>query len=132
MRVLVADTDEVVLEIIQSFLWDRGHEAEVACDGLECISILREFAPDVLVLDQDLLWGGSNGVLAQMNDDPLLPLIPVILTAQGQIDDELIALTCLPVACLQKPYRLGELLIFINSVERLDRAQSRMLEAECR
>jgi DNA-binding NtrC family response regulator len=66
---LLADPDEVLLEIVQSFLFDRGHEAEVASNGLECMSWLRQFVPDVLVLDQDLLWGGSDGVLARMIDD---------------------------------------------------------------
>ena len=52
MRILIADNDEPRLGIVQSYLWDHGHEAEIAVDGLECIAILREFVPDVLVLDQ--------------------------------------------------------------------------------
>jgi DNA-binding response OmpR family regulator len=28
MRVLIADSDNQLLETLQSFLWDRGHEAE--------------------------------------------------------------------------------------------------------
>lgn len=118
MRVLLADTDEVHLEIVQSFLWDRGHEAEIATDALECLSILREFLPDVLVLDRDLLWGGSEGVLAALQDDPLLPETPVILTTDGDLEEPLVGLARLPLACLVKPYRLGDLLWRINTAHR--------------
>jgi DNA-binding response OmpR family regulator len=118
MRVLLADTDDIFLEIVQSFLWDRGHEAEIATDGLECISILREFVPDALVIDRDLVWGGPDGVLDLMAEDRLLSNIPVILTADGRIDDELLARSGLPIACLTKPYRLGELLAHLNEAGR--------------
>jgi DNA-binding response OmpR family regulator len=117
MRVLLADADEVHLEIVQSFLWDRGHEAEIATDALECLSILREFLPDVLVLDRDLLWGGSEGVLAAMHNDPLLPEISVVLTTDGELEEPLIGLARLPLACLAKPYRLGDLLWRINTAQ---------------
>ncbi len=110
MRVVLADTDAVFLEIVQCFLWDRGHEAEMATDGLECISILREFVPDVLVIDRDLVWGGTDGVLDIITDDLLLSNIAVILTADGNLDDDLLSRASLPVGCLTKPYRLGELL----------------------
>lgn len=129
MRVLLADTDEVHLEIVQSFLWDRGHEAEIAADGLECISILREFAPDVLVLDRDLLWGGSEGVLATLQREPLLPEIPVILTAEAGFDDSWIGLSPLPVARLAKPYRLGDLLGHIEATRRRDSTSKRISES---
>ena len=118
MRVVLADSDHELLELVQSFLWDCGHEAEIASDGLECISILREFVPDLLVLDGDLLWGGSDGVLALMDEDLLLSEIPVVLTAEGDMADELVALSRWPVACLTKPYRLGELLAHVNGARR--------------
>jgi DNA-binding response OmpR family regulator len=120
MRVLLAGPDHAFLEVTQSFLWDFGHEAEIASDGIDCISILREFLPDVLVLDRDLLWGGSDGVLALMADDSLLSETAVVLMGEeSDMDDELVALSRSPVACLAKPYRLGELLAGVNSAERL-------------
>lgn len=116
MRVLLADPDSEFLQIVHSFLWDRGHEAEIAVDGLECISMLREFLPDILVIDQDLLWGGSEGVLEQMDEDLQLSKIPVILTADGKPANKSDATSRTPVACLPKPYRLNELLSHIQHV----------------
>jgi CheY-like chemotaxis protein len=120
MRILIADDDEAFLEILQSYLWDRGHEAEIASDGLECITILRDFAPDVLLLERDLLWGGSDGVLAQMRDDPLIPRIPVILMTDSP--EEFDALTNpIVVALLRKPFRLSDLLEQIASAVHAER-----------
>ena len=118
MRVVLADTDEVFLEIVQSFLWDRGYDAEIATSGLECVSILREFGPDALVIDRDLLWGGTDAVLELMAESEHLNRVTIILTADGSLDDELLVNSSLPGAYLAKPYRLSELLAQLNEVKR--------------
>jgi CheY-like chemotaxis protein len=81
MRILIADNDEVLLELIEPYLRKRGHEAQFASQGLECVACLHRSTPDVIVLSHDLLWGGCHGILAELQDDPLLSRIPVILIA---------------------------------------------------
>jgi CheY-like chemotaxis protein len=113
MRVLIADMDEPFCEIQQSYLWNHGHEAEIATDRLECIAILYDFFPDVLLLDQGLLWGGSKGILALMYDDPRLRQIPVILVADSREEFDAAANSSV-VAWLRKPFRLSDLLRRLN------------------
>jgi DNA-binding response OmpR family regulator len=116
VRILIADADEVLLELLQSYFWDQGHEVEIAADALECMATLCHFVPDALVLDRELLWGGCDGVLAQMSDDPALAEIPTILITFDDPLDEFIVPSNPPlVARLRKPYRLSELLACINS-----------------
>jgi len=79
MRVLIAGGDTEFLELEQRFLSHCGHDATIAHDGLECASILQHFIPDVVVIDCELLWGGSDGVVAIMLEDPRLSQTPVIL-----------------------------------------------------
>lgn len=108
MRVLIADRDEVYLEVLQSYLWDRGFEAEVSASGVECMTILRHFVPDVLIIERDLPWGGSDGILAEMQDDPVLSEISVILI--GDAHHEFEDTTGYPIASrVEKPFRLSEL-----------------------
>lgn len=127
MRILVADADQAFLEILQSYLLSRGHEAEIASDGLKCIAIMRNLVPDVLVLESGLLWGGCDGVMAQMQDDPLLSHIPVILIADAQ--EVFDALTNLAVvAWLRKPFRLSALLEQISAI-RTERLAPRCMTA---
>jgi len=63
----IAESDEAFLTIIQAYLQRFGLEVAIASDSLECRAILRDFAPDVLVLDCELLW--AKGVVAEMAND---------------------------------------------------------------
>lgn len=81
MRILVADGDPQLLRLLQVFLRGNGHEPETASDGLGTVQLLREFQPDVVLIERDLLWGGSDGVRALMREDAALTQIPLILMA---------------------------------------------------
>lgn len=116
MRVLIADSDEQFMELLQSYLWDMGHEVEYATTGMACIAILRDYAPDVLVLDDELLWGGCAGVLAEMQEDPFLADTPVILTSDS--GDKFPSLNPNVTALLRKPFRLTDLARQIASIRR--------------
>lgn len=129
MRILITDGDEAFLEILQSYLWDRGHEAEVATDGLECIATLRDFVPDVLVLERDLLWGGCDGIMAQMRDDSALSETPVILMADEDPLEEFGHLTNPPlIGWLKKPFTLADLLRQIQSGARASQSRDLLHE----
>jgi CheY-like chemotaxis protein len=83
LRVLLADRESSFRELIGAHLaWERITVA-TAETGLECLAKLRAFAPNVLVLEPDLLWGGS-GVLAAMSEDADLASIPVILVCNHE------------------------------------------------
>lgn len=119
MRILVADTDEEQLELLQSFLWDRGHEAEIATDGLECAVTLCEFQPEVVVIEEKLIGGDPDGILTTMREDQSLSGIPVVLITAEMTASELHAAVTAPVVSwLPKSYRLGDLL------ERIESARS--------
>ena len=78
-RILVADPDKHLLALYQAQLSAEGLHVETARDGLECLARLREFGPDVLVLEPAILWGGGDGLLAVMHDEPGIARVPVVL-----------------------------------------------------
>jgi CheY-like chemotaxis protein len=80
-RVLIADRDEQIRDIYAKGLINYGYEVRTVENGLDCLAALRDFAPNVLVLDPDLPWGGGAGVLARMHEESALPYVPVILLA---------------------------------------------------
>lgn len=112
MRVLLADSNERSLAIVQAFLWDSGHEAEVVTSGIECMTFLRKFHPDVLVLDRGLMWGGSDGVLARLQEEHDLGRIPVVLLTDkiSQCSASVWSSSCM---VLQRPLHLRKLLALI-------------------
>jgi DNA-binding response OmpR family regulator len=79
IRVLLADTDEAFLASHRTFLSQNGFEVETATNGLDCLTKLRGFVPDVLVLEPDLPWGQGEGVLALMEEGSDVPLMPVMV-----------------------------------------------------
>jgi two-component system, cell cycle response regulator DivK len=81
IRVLLADGNESLLAEYTEFLARQGVTVATAATGLECIERLRDFHPDVLVLEADLQWGWGEGVLARMFEDSDLPRVPVIVLA---------------------------------------------------
>lgn len=111
MRVLIADGDEGFLEVAQDYLSSCGHEVNIARNGLEAVASLRRGLPNVVVLERELLWGGSDGVRALMRKVPGWSEIPLILTSSDAMPDDSNAVAGPPVvARLQKPYRLRDLL----------------------
>ena len=75
----MADPDESIHPVYREPLAREGFEVEMALSGLECVSRLRERVPDVLVLEPQLPWGGGDGVLAMMSEDPDLTAVPVMV-----------------------------------------------------
>ncbi|MBS0206491.1 MAG: hypothetical protein JSS49_26685 [Planctomycetes bacterium] len=52
----------------------RQNDVEVvtADHGIECLHVLSHFRPDTVVVEPELLWGGGDGVLAIIGENPQL------------------------------------------------------------
>ena len=107
MRFLIVDDDERFLEAFQQFLWDSGHDAETAKDGLTCQAILRRSTPDVLIIAQCLLCG-SEGVFASISENGHLAKLSVIVLANDHDMSFEIRENPHVVAWLQKPFQLSD------------------------
>ena len=79
IRVLMADPDASLPAVYREPLLREGFELGTAVSGLECVARLRERAPDVLVLEPHMPWGGGDGVLAIMGESPDLAMVPVMI-----------------------------------------------------
>ncbi len=56
-RLLIAESDRDLNENYQSFFARIGYRVETAADGLQCMRHARQWKPDLLVLEYELLWG---------------------------------------------------------------------------
>lgn len=115
-RLLIADGDELLLGLEDRFFSARGFEVETAASGVECFERMRRFPPDVAIIDAHLPWGGGDGVLAAMQDDPSLACIPVVLLDGADLGWEATAPETVMHHC--KPVSLATLL---DSVRRAAR-----------
>src|SRR5438874_11637550 len=95
-RLLITDPDTILTAVLQRCLLRRGYDVETATAGLECLEKLRYYAPQVLVLGDELLWGGSAGVLAVLRERADVAPLPVVLIAADDHSPECIALMVPP------------------------------------
>jgi len=111
---LIADGDAELCDLYKMLLGKCGYEVKIASDGMECLRTLCQVEPAVLLLDQQLGWGGGDGVVAYMREESLM--IPVILTttvdSRRDIADDIEPPV---VAKLPKPFAVSSLLEHIRS-----------------
>ncbi len=122
-RILIADPDQRLSHSYADRLIEVGFEVQTACDGLACIDALKDFDPDLLVLEPQIPWGQGDGVVSLMREEPDVPLVPLIVLTSGTDLLEEYQLPRYPVLERhQKPLSPEEL---IQSIRRLIRDTAR-------
>jgi two-component system, OmpR family, KDP operon response regulator KdpE len=111
-RILVVDDEAGIRELLQTGLHGYGYAVEVAAEGATAIGLVREWQPDVIVLD--LQMPGLNGidVCRVVRGWSSVPII--VLTVRDAVQDKIAALDEGADDYLTKPFSLGELLARIR------------------
>jgi CheY-like chemotaxis protein len=84
---LIAEDNAEPRDIYRTYLSWHGYVVQTASDGLDCLNKLSQAMPVVLVLNQELRWGGSDGVLACLREESTATGYPSFLwsrTKPGQ------------------------------------------------
>lgn len=88
-KILIADDNENIREALTYLLEDEGYSLEIAKDGAETLKKVREFRPDVLLLDVMMPEVNGYDVCRKVKNDPDLRTTYVImLTAKGQAAEQ--------------------------------------------
>lgn len=87
-RVLIADDDRDILELVAFRLGHAGYETVTADDGAEALRLAREQQPDLVVLDVMMPKLDGYEVMRALRTDQATRGTPVILlTARAQESD---------------------------------------------
>jgi len=117
-RVLIADDDTVVRDVVRRYLERDGLEVTVAGDGSEALRVLGTQRIDVAVLD--VMMPGPSGLslcrALRQSGDYSVPVI--LLTALGEEDDRIAGLEAGADDYLTKPFSPRELALRVRSVLR--------------
>jgi DNA-binding response OmpR family regulator len=109
VRILVVDDEPLIARLAcEALAEEEGFEA-MPSDGLHALATMRDFSPDVVLLD--LLMPTVDGVEVArlMRADPALASIPiVVVTALYRVDIQIEQIK--PAAMLAKPFDLDDLL----------------------
>jgi carbon storage regulator len=125
-RVLIADPSEYLLNFYRDHLAQRGFHVETAVNGLDCVRKLQDFRPEALVLEPCMPWGGGDGVLAVMHEDPDVPVVPVMILTYGCDSAMLYNISPYPISDFQKKPVTAKRLVDRLSLILLRQQESRI------
>lgn len=112
-KILIAEDDDIVLEVVSSILSKEGYSVFTAKDGFEAIRMLM--VKEIHLVLTDLKMPNADGieVLKQaIKNNPDCAVI--ILTAYGSLDSALDALKMGAFDYLTKPFRIQEVLFAVE------------------
>jgi DNA-binding response OmpR family regulator len=116
-RVLVADDEPDIVELVAFVLGRAGYEVYKADDGDQALRIARERRPALCILDGSMPGLAGFEIVRQLRDDPETSAIPVlILTATVDEERSIRRHGVEPQGFMRKPFEADALLA---EVERL-------------
>ncbi|MCD8356785.1 MAG: response regulator transcription factor [Clostridia bacterium] len=117
MRILVAEDERHLLDVLKKRLIKEHYSVDVCSDGLDAMDYINTTAYDGIILDIMLPRLDGISILRQMrragNDAPVL-----LLTARGSVEDRVAGLDAGADDYLIKPFAFEELLARIRVMMR--------------
>jgi CheY-like chemotaxis protein len=116
-RILVADDEAYILQVVALKLRNAGFDIVTAMDGQEALGILRAQGVDLVVTDLQMPHMTGIALARAMSADPALCAIPIImLTARGHLLREGEADSANIARVVHKPFSPRALLIEIEAL----------------
>jgi two-component system, OmpR family, phosphate regulon response regulator PhoB len=115
-RILIIDDDVDIANLVAEIVTDEGYEARAVHTGEEGLGNVKEFSPDLILLDWQLPDIEGPDICRKLKSDELTAAIPVImLTSLGSEDNRLKGFETGAVDYVTKPFNSGMLLARIKA-----------------
>ncbi|MBN1515372.1 sigma-54-dependent Fis family transcriptional regulator [Candidatus Sumerlaeota bacterium] len=117
-RILIADDEPEIREILREVLEQDGYRVTVAKDGREAIQLLNDKPFELLLSDLKMPHATGIDVLRHIHDNKM-PVIGIIATAFGNVENTKEAMKLGAYDFISKPFHLGELKLTIQNALKL-------------
>jgi two-component system, OmpR family, phosphate regulon response regulator PhoB len=113
--ILIVDDETSFLDILQIILQRAGYKTLVTTNGKEGLSMVYEYKPSLVVLD-DMLPGISGGdICMTLKNDPSVSHIPVILYSAGpRVREREFIRQIGANATMSKPFKPKDVVAMVN------------------
>ncbi|MBV9120324.1 MAG: response regulator transcription factor [Chloroflexi bacterium] len=115
-RVVIVDDEPSLIKFVSQNLRARGYDVADAANGLEGVERVREYKPDLVILDINM--PGMDGFEACSYIRQFSDAAIIMLTASGHEGDKIRALDLGADDYLTKPFGIGELMARVRAVMR--------------
>lgn len=129
-KVLIADDNPQILELLEAYLEPLGVGVRLAADGEATLAAVEQDEPDLILLDIMMPKRSGFEVCRLLKDDPRYRDIPIVMvTALNELGDMERARECGCDDFLSKPVNKIELLTRVQNLLKM-RHLKRMLDRE--
>jgi CheY-like chemotaxis protein len=128
-KLLIADDNRAITEVLKLNFDLLGYEVLVAVDGEDAEKKFKTFKPDLMILDVMMPKKNGYAVCRDLKRDPEMVFTPIILlTAKNLKEDVYWGYDCGADAYLTKPYDPRQLELLVDQLIR-ERAEGRKTSA---
>jgi DNA-binding response OmpR family regulator len=115
-KILVADDDVAIADLLTQSLSEEGYDVRKSVQSLRFFDAVREFQPDLILLDLMMPYLEGEDELRLMQLNPDTSHIPVIVvTAKADVDRDEPTLRQLGVLhIVRKPFDLNQLIRLVK------------------
>lgn len=115
-KILVVEDEAVFAKAVSRRLNRVGYNAEVAGDLEDARTQLKDFAPDLVLLDMRLPDGSGLDLLSYIRNDMQSAAPVLVMSAYGELEDAVSAMKLGASDYLKKPIDLDELVLNVEKV----------------
>ncbi|MCL2192973.1 MAG: response regulator [Treponema sp.] len=118
-KILIVDDDPVNLDFFQLMLSKLGFTVGEATDGLDALEKLKEFYPDIILLDNIMPKMSGWELTKTLKEDPRYRDIPIIMfSALDDVKDKVAGFDLGVDDYITKPFNFSEVLARIKAILR--------------
>lgn len=122
-RIAVVDDEPHIRDLLSLALGHRGYSVQCAADGSAAVELVREWSPDLIVLD--VMMPKASGLevlpaLRRLTDAPI-----VMLSARGELEDKVESLEHGADDYISKPFEISELVARVEAKLRRPHLEKR-------
>jgi len=122
-RIVVADDDPIVVRFLSALFRDEGFEVRTAEDGEKALQVIRDFGPDLVILDLVMPYHDGFEVCQKLRARAETRTTPVIILSMKEKEQD--ALRAFEVGAddyIRKPFNALELVARARKLMTLLRA----------
>ncbi|PKL05855.1 MAG: two-component system response regulator CreB, partial [Spirochaetae bacterium HGW-Spirochaetae-9] len=123
IKVLVADDEYKIAEMVGSYLKANGYQPLIANDGMRALALFREQSPACLILDINMPSMNGLDVAREVRKTSSVPII--FLSARTDETDRIVGLELGADDYVSKPFSPRELVARLRAVLRRTTATAR-------
>ena len=115
-KILVADDDRNIAELLRLYLEKEGYSVTLACDGMDALEKFNIDTPDIILLDVMMPRLDGWQVCREIRQKSNCPII--MITAKGETFDKVLGLELGADDYVVKPFETKEIVARIKAVLR--------------